>query len=515
MMAAPVKLRIILGSNNAEKLTIQSGMPTSVEDLANEIKRQFDIEGDIRLQYMDSDFNEFVNLNQISDIQDKSTVKIIHLSDALDLSQGSMNQSREEASSSSSDTIILSSDSESSRSHWPKEFQIPKFSYDVEMQLRSANQDFVSSGVLLTPGHKLKSDILESLAQEIIKFKAYPSNLEIESVAEALIKAHPCLREQGSFSGFYGWKISLKYKMANYRTKLRTLGCPELSINSLKHKPADRCQPAYDVKKPRKAEVNFCPPYPAGETKDSLEGERLALLSEVKKRHNDKVVKEKMAKTFAYRRQEVVRDKPMIAEFKIRWPGLFTVAEVEAEFVRITTGPLVSRFHAQLDQHTAQLIKVLKKKGGSAGTNISRILVPITQNETVEKRRECILRALCIYLNEDPSILFKEYLDSDGTDAQRKLEQLTLGIYTIKVEGGDATTPPADVGIVIEGVEVLHDLGDVASACALLMGVIYALNLSYPKELKTYFEVLQKLFLQLDAGKLSTKVQMLKNKLYQ
>jgi len=52
---------------------------------------------------------------------------------------------------------------------------------------------------------------------------------------------------------------------------------------------------------------------------------------------------------------------------------------VEAEFVRITTSPLVSKFHAQLDQHTAQFIKVFRKKGGSAGTNISRILVPITQ----------------------------------------------------------------------------------------------------------------------------------------
>lgn len=78
MMAAPVKLCIILGASNAEKLTTESGMPKSVEDLSNEIKRQFDMEGDIRLQYMDSDFdNEFVNLNQISDIQDKSTVKII------------------------------------------------------------------------------------------------------------------------------------------------------------------------------------------------------------------------------------------------------------------------------------------------------------------------------------------------------------------------------------------------------------------------------------------------------
>ncbi|KAG7459039.1 hypothetical protein MATL_G00227010 [Megalops atlanticus] len=79
-------------------------------------------------------------------------------------------------------------------------------------------------------------------------------------------------------------------------------------------------------------------------------------------------------------RQEVVRDKPMITEFKIRWPGLFTVAEVEAEFVSITTAPLVSKFLAQLDHHTAQLVKVFKKKGGSAGRKIAIILAPITQS---------------------------------------------------------------------------------------------------------------------------------------
>ena len=82
MMAALVKLLIFLGANNAEKLTIESGMPESVEDLSNEIKRQFLIEGDIR-QYMNSDFdNDFVNLNRISDIQDSSKVKIICMSDA-------------------------------------------------------------------------------------------------------------------------------------------------------------------------------------------------------------------------------------------------------------------------------------------------------------------------------------------------------------------------------------------------------------------------------------------------
>lgn len=140
-MAAPVKLWIVFGANNAEKLTLESGMPKSVEDLSNGIKRRFEIEGDIRLQYMDHDFdNNFVNLNQINDIQDKSTVKVILLTDASSVSQGCLHQSGEDTSSSSFDTIILSSpDSATARSQWPTEFQIPKFPYDVEMQLQSEN----------------------------------------------------------------------------------------------------------------------------------------------------------------------------------------------------------------------------------------------------------------------------------------------------------------------------------------------------------------------------------------
>lgn len=48
------------------------------------------------------------------------------------------------------------------------------------------------------------------------------------------------------------------------------------------------------MKKPRRAEVNYCPQHPKGETTDSLENERMALLSEIKKRDNDHVVALKM-----------------------------------------------------------------------------------------------------------------------------------------------------------------------------------------------------------------------------
>ena len=69
--------------------------------------------------------------------------------------------------------------------------------------------------------------------------------------------------------------------------------------------------------------------------------------------------------------------------------------------------------------------------------------------------------------------------------------------------------PPEDMGIVIEGVKVLYGLTSVASACALLLGLLYALNLAYPKPLRFTFEVLQKIIMQLDQHKMSPKVQNL------
>ena len=71
--------------------------------------------------------------------------------------------------------------------------------------------------------------------------------------------------------------ISLKYQMANYLTKMRSVGCPEVTVNALKNKSSDECFPAKNVMKAKKAEVNYCPSHPSDETDESLENLRVEL----------------------------------------------------------------------------------------------------------------------------------------------------------------------------------------------------------------------------------------------
>ncbi|KAI4815536.1 hypothetical protein KUCAC02_005678 [Chaenocephalus aceratus] len=303
------------------------------------------------LQYKDLDFgNEYFNLESISDIEDKATVKVVFVSceetsssipetslpcststpitspmtcnssvileltcvNALHTTSPDEDGLSSQHSFGSGDAVILDPAPETRTSSWPPIFLV-----------------FRANGTLLTPSPKLRMDILEGMAEEIFKYTAYPSDSQIEEAATVLVHTYPCLKERGTRAGHEGWKQYLKTKVANFRTKLNNIGHPEVSVNSLKNKRKGQEQAAAHIKKPRKAEVNFLPPLPSGETRDSLEKERVVLLTEVKKRNNDAVVKKKMQKTFAYRRQEIVQDAPVVAELVNKWPALFTMLQVK------------------------------------------------------------------------------------------------------------------------------------------------------------------------------------------
>ncbi|KAI4827553.1 hypothetical protein KUCAC02_030941, partial [Chaenocephalus aceratus] len=56
------------------------------------------------------------------------------------------------------------------------------------------------------------------------------------------------------------------------------------------------------------------------------------------------------------------------------------------------------------------LIDVYTKNGGVQGKKIKSIMLPITPTDSIDVRRECILKGLCVYFNEDPEKLVKEYM---------------------------------------------------------------------------------------------------------
>ncbi|MED6234246.1 hypothetical protein ATANTOWER_025319, partial [Ataeniobius toweri] len=122
------------------------------------------------------------------------------------------------------------------------------------MYLERATEEYKKNGTLL-PTSKEKTDIMEKLAETIFTFTAYPSNTQVSYVAEVLVTKYSCLKEPGSFSGYYGWQQSIKYKMANYLTKLRGFGVPEVTCNAVKRKSPGDQKSTKKVKKPRKAEL--------------------------------------------------------------------------------------------------------------------------------------------------------------------------------------------------------------------------------------------------------------------
>lgn len=85
---------------------------------------------------------------------------------------------------------------------------------------------------------------------------------------------------------------------------------------------------------------------------------------------------------------------------------------------------------------------------------------------------------------------------------------MDVGIL-IMPDGDDAF----DYYVVLEEQVVLSDAKDLPHAVALLVGLIFALNIDYPKKLRYTFEVIQKIFIDLGGDQCSVKVHGLKNRL--
>ena len=260
-------LRDYIATDVAVKITLTE-RPVEELILREKVKPRLDFE--FTLQYDDPDFGgQFSCPVDIQELPEKGTLRVVR-------------SESDTSSCASSDTYILPHAPISQRQKtWPDIFPVPTFSYEVEHVLEDGNSAFQRSGKTLKKLTRAqKHNILENMAAVMHNFKPYPSDRDVGMAAVALVKAHPCLKEPRSVSGWYGWKVSLKFKKGNYRTKLARSGCLEVSVNEgrrSRNNP-DKEHPHSSIKRARRAEVNYLPNFPRRENQASLEEIRLQIM---------------------------------------------------------------------------------------------------------------------------------------------------------------------------------------------------------------------------------------------
>lgn len=106
-------------------------------------------------------------------------------------------------------------------------------------------------------------------------------------------------------------------------------------------------------------------------------------------------------------------------------------------------------------------------------------------------------------------LCFPQETDADDV----ALRGVAVGILYVHEDCGPGrSTRVQNIAVILEERIVLQDIPDTPTALAYLFGLLYALNISYPKALKYTFDTLQNVFMEMDS-KCTQRVRSLKNKL--
>ncbi|XP_056610178.1 uncharacterized protein LOC130427138 isoform X3 [Triplophysa dalaica] len=514
-MAAAQKhvLRVYVARDTALKLTLLE-RPKSVEELKEIMQERFKprLDGDFSLHYEDPDFEgDLCLLVDIQELPEKGTLRVVR-------------PEGDTSSTTSSDTDILPHAPALQRQKsWPDHFVVPGFGYEMEHILEEGNRVHEESGKLLKLKRSQKSEILKKMAETIYSFKPYPHEKELAMAAQALITAHPCLRMTAGEDGELGWKRHIGYKIASYRNNLSKAGVAEVAINTgrrSRNNP-DNDHPHQNIKKARKAEVNYIINLPKDQTSATLETMREEIIHEVEKtERNQLVIVKLMNTTYALRRQEIVGSlvAPRVRDIVDRWPALLMESQVFAEFHRINNVNLRNQFYKELDRHTPKLIILFRDKAiktGKIAEELAKLMriYDLQEQRDVNMRRALVLRALPVYLREDAFKFFRTCNSADGPD----LTDTPVALLTVVTDDPTdaALFSPESISIVVEDEILVSGPTNLADSFLLLFGYIYALDLQYPKNLELTFTFVQKVVMCLDDNKpLKGRLLTLKNDLF-
>lgn len=228
-----VDLKLII-RNRIEKLTLSSGIPSSVERFHQIVKNTFGLIEDFDFDF-DNDFGNYFTMHSTSQVKPKGTIKVViipsvvltlttqndvNVNDCIPASENETDSNVVDMSSASATAVqphtqmvdLSSRDTDMAPPHesphkalWPSHIEIPLFSVATEVMLKTAIEKIMKYGTLMN-SNRIKSDIMGHLADYIYTYTAYPKGYIIAEVAEALVKKHPCLRDPGGHKGWEGWQ---------------------------------------------------------------------------------------------------------------------------------------------------------------------------------------------------------------------------------------------------------------------------------------------------------------------
>lgn len=92
------------------------------------------------------------------------------------------------------------------------------------------------------------------------------------------------------------------------------------------------------------------------------------------------------------------------------------------------------------------------------------------------------------------------------------LQGVSVAILTV-LHDDEADNTVRDQAVVLEEDIVLHNILNFSTAMAYLFGLLYALNIDYPKQMRYTFEAIQTIFFSLGGSRCSQRIRSLKTKL--
>lgn len=101
---------------------------------------------------------------------------------------------------------------------------------------------------------------------------------------------------------------------------------------------------------------------------------------------------------------------------------------------------------------------------------------------------------------------------SQKDQAKQELESTIMAVFVFR-ENPSLAEQPRDIGVIIDGVEVLNGLPSVTAGVVMLFGLCYALNMEYPQGFRFTFEALQKILMELGSNKMTSKIRKLNGEL--